>query len=63
MAGRVLTCPWHKWQFDLTTGRTVSDFDRRRLISYPVLRRDGMVYLSIPSSQLERRTGKARETL
>ena len=25
MAGRVLTCPWHDWQFDLETGATLFD--------------------------------------
>lgn len=23
--GRVVTCPWHKWQFDLTSGRAIFD--------------------------------------
>jgi nitrite reductase (NADH) small subunit len=25
MVGRVLTCPWHGWQFDLQTGATLFD--------------------------------------
>jgi len=23
--GRVVTCPWHSWQFDITTGRNIQD--------------------------------------
>ena len=23
--GKVLTCPWHGWQYDLTSGRTVQN--------------------------------------
>ena len=25
LKGRVVTCPWHGWQFDVTTGRTTMD--------------------------------------
>ena len=25
LEGRVLTCPWHGWQFDLASGRTLFD--------------------------------------
>ena len=36
MEGMVLRCPWHRWEFDLSSGRTLFEIDRRRLISYPV---------------------------
>jgi len=47
--GRVLTCPHHRWEFDLTTGRTVFDTDRRRLIRYSVERESDGVYVSVPA--------------
>lgn len=28
LRGRVLTCPWHRWTFDVTTGRCLSHPDR-----------------------------------
>ena len=32
-----ISCPWHKWQFDLTTGRQLHPQGRERHIqSYPV---------------------------
>lgn len=27
--GEIVICPWHHWQFDLTTGRGVHDEDQR----------------------------------
>ena len=47
--GRVLMCPWHRWEFDLTTGRTVFDTDRRRLIRYTVTREGDDVFVSVPA--------------
>ncbi|MCH2213393.1 MAG: Rieske (2Fe-2S) protein [Fuerstiella sp.] len=34
--GEVLRCPWHGWQFDLSTGRSLVDPERTRVRSYPV---------------------------
>ena len=35
-SGEILRCPWHGWEFDLATGRSVFDPDRTRVKSYPV---------------------------
>ncbi|MBA2596503.1 MAG: Rieske (2Fe-2S) protein [Chloroflexota bacterium] len=34
--GEILRCPWHGWEFDLATGRSVFDPHRTRVKSYPV---------------------------
>jgi nitrite reductase (NADH) small subunit len=34
--GEILRCPWHGWEFDLATGRSVFDPSRTRVRSYPV---------------------------
>jgi 3-phenylpropionate/trans-cinnamate dioxygenase ferredoxin subunit len=33
--GEILACPWHEWEFDLTTGRALHD-PRQRVKTYPV---------------------------
>lgn len=32
----ILSCPWHRWEFDLATGRAVGDVTRKRMAVYPV---------------------------
>jgi nitrite reductase/ring-hydroxylating ferredoxin subunit len=34
--GEVLRCPWHGWEFDLETGRSVFDPNRTRVRAYQV---------------------------
>ncbi|MAF11404.1 2Fe-2S ferredoxin [Candidatus Poribacteria bacterium] len=34
--GEILVCPWHGWEYDLTTGRALVDPDRVRVATYPV---------------------------
>jgi len=38
--GQIVMCPWHGWEFDVTTSEAVHDEDIR-LISYPVRVEDG----------------------
>ena len=33
--GRILRCPWHSWEYDITTGQSVFD-PRVRVVTYPV---------------------------
>jgi nitrite reductase/ring-hydroxylating ferredoxin subunit len=33
---RVLRCPWHGWEFDLTSGRSISNPHRMRVRTYEV---------------------------
>lgn len=34
--GEILRCPWHGWEFDLETGRSIFDPTRTRVKRYPV---------------------------
>lgn len=43
--GRVLTCPWHGWQFDLDSGRALFD-SRVAIATYHVEVRDGWIEVS-----------------
>jgi nitrite reductase/ring-hydroxylating ferredoxin subunit len=45
MDGRIVRCPWHGWEFDITTGRALAD-PQRRIRSYEVRVEDGKVVLS-----------------
>lgn len=36
LEGRVLRCPWHAWEFDITTGRSFFAPDACRVKSYQV---------------------------
>lgn len=40
----VVTCPWHGWEFDLASGRCLTD-PRLRVATYPVEVRDGRVHV------------------
>lgn len=34
--GRIIRCPWHGWEFDLATGRSVFNPHKVRVKAYPV---------------------------
>lgn len=40
---KVVTCPWHRWEFDLETGAAVQAISKKKLVTYPVEVRDGKV--------------------
>ena len=44
----VLRCPWHGWEYDLQTGEHLTD-RTIRLRGYPVIEREGDVYLVVPA--------------
>lgn len=48
MEGGVVRCPWHGWEFDLETGRSLFGVSRDRTAVYPVEIRDGQVCLMMP---------------
>jgi len=41
-----LVCPWHGWEYDLATGECSAD-RRIRLRSFPVLERDGRIWVTL----------------
>jgi 3-phenylpropionate/trans-cinnamate dioxygenase ferredoxin subunit len=43
--GEILACPWHGWEFDLTSGACLTD--RRKLLRYPVLVEEDTIYLTL----------------
>jgi nitrite reductase/ring-hydroxylating ferredoxin subunit len=44
--GQILRCPWHGWEYDITTGQSVFDA-RVKVVSYPVEIVDGDVAVTI----------------
>ena len=45
LEGRVLTCPWHGWEFDIETGKMVFGTGEARLRRYPVEIEDRAVFV------------------
>lgn len=49
--GEILRCPWHGWEFDITTGGSLVE-PRRRLRSYPVVVEKDEIYLEVPDTYI-----------
>jgi nitrite reductase (NADH) small subunit len=47
MEGKVIRCPWHKFEFDLETGRSLHDPDRMRVATYQVAIENGCIVLRL----------------
>lgn len=47
LQGHVMRCPWHGWEFDITTGRSIFDPDNVRVRTYPVVVDDGAVIVQL----------------
>lgn len=41
----LVRCPWHAWEFDLTTGRSIHDPEGRRIKTYRVVLDGDLVVL------------------
>ncbi|MFQ5463989.1 MAG: Rieske (2Fe-2S) protein [Phycisphaerae bacterium] len=46
LCGRIITCPWHDWRFDLATG-VCTESPLARIRIYPSEVRDGMVWVDL----------------
>ena len=55
--GCTLTCNWHNWKFDLTTGEVAGGGDAVRV--FPVEIRDGMVHVDVSDLPAEERIARA----
>jgi nitrite reductase/ring-hydroxylating ferredoxin subunit len=57
--GEILACPWHGWEFELTTGRALAD-PRRRLRLYSVVRQGDELIITTRSRRRrsERESGQ-----
>jgi nitrite reductase (NADH) small subunit len=49
LEGKVVTCPWHGWQFDVTTGKAVQN-PNAAVGCYATEIRDDEVYVSLPEA-------------
>jgi nitrite reductase (NADH) small subunit len=47
MQGRVIRCPWHGWEYDMETGRSVFDPDNVRVRTYPVSVEGGSIVVEV----------------
>ena len=48
LEGRILRCPWHEWEYDITTGRSVFN-PEVRVVTYPVEVAGGEIAVTIPA--------------
>jgi 3-phenylpropionate/trans-cinnamate dioxygenase ferredoxin subunit len=46
--GEILACPWHGWEYDLSSGRSLTSPDRVRVRTYPVHVEGGRVLIDLP---------------
>ncbi|MBM4417468.1 MAG: Rieske (2Fe-2S) protein [Chloroflexi bacterium] len=44
--GRILRCPWHGWEYDVTTGQSLFD-PAVRVVTYPVTIVNGGIYVRV----------------
>ena len=47
LEGRILRCPWHEWEYDLTTGHSIFD-PNVKLVAYPVEVVNDEIVVEIP---------------
>jgi len=45
--GEVLICPWHGWEYDLVTGKTLDNPSSGRVRTYPVRVEGGRVLVNV----------------
>lgn len=45
--GEIVTCPWHGWEYDLTSGRTLTDPHQARVATYSVSLKDDRVFVNL----------------
>ncbi|GCE11008.1 Rieske (2Fe-2S) protein [Tengunoibacter tsumagoiensis] len=51
LEGCAITCPWHRAQFDVRTGKVLRGPARQDLMTYPVKVANGSIYISLPPEE------------
>ena len=46
-AGEILSCPWHGWEYDVRTGRSLCEPEKVRVRTYSVHVEDGRVLVEL----------------
>lgn len=46
LEGQILRCPWHEWEYDITTGHAVFN-PAVKLVTYPVEIQDGAILVTL----------------
>jgi nitrite reductase/ring-hydroxylating ferredoxin subunit len=59
--GCVLTCNWHNWKFDLSSGENLMGFDELPVYATKIV--DGTVWVALTEEPAEARVDKARRAL
>jgi nitrite reductase/ring-hydroxylating ferredoxin subunit len=54
LEGEVISCPWHRWKFEIRTGRSLFSVDRRNVLSVPVSIVGEQVVLTVPRARVRR---------
>ncbi len=47
LENEIVRCPWHGWEFDVTTGEALFGISSKKLVSYPTEVRDGELWVYI----------------
>jgi nitrite reductase (NADH) small subunit len=47
LGNRVLRCPWHGWEFDITTGEALFGVSNKKVPVYPVSLENGELYVEL----------------
>jgi nitrite reductase (NADH) small subunit len=47
LEGKVLKCPWHGWEFDLDSGKSLFGISNRKVKTYPVEVKNGSIYVEM----------------
>ena len=45
--GEIIRCPWHGWEYELETGRSLADPDKERVRAYAAYVREGRVFVEM----------------
>lgn len=48
--GEIIRCPWHSWEFEIATGRTVSN-PRKSVRTYPVQIENGRIMVDLGAAR------------